>query len=55
LEREFSPQLVYHGIIHTREEVVPAAETLAHMEGIPKESLSLLFTATWFDDIGFIE
>lgn len=54
LERELSPGLVYHGIAHTREEVVPAVETLAGMEGVQGESLHLLFTATWFHDIGFV-
>jgi uncharacterized protein len=55
LQRELSPNLFYHGIVHTREEVVPAAETLAHMEGLAAESLSLLQTAAWFHDLGFIE
>jgi|RhiMetdeSRZDD1v2_1073273.scaffolds.fasta_scaffold644630_2 uncharacterized protein len=55
LERELSPNLLYHGIVHTREEVVRAAETLARMEGIPEKSFSLLLTAAWFHDIGFIE
>ena len=53
LERELSPKLLYHGIVHTREEVVPAVETLAKMEDIPGESLHLLLTAAWFHDIGF--
>jgi len=55
LERELSPNLLYHGIAHTREEVVPAAETLAGMEGIQEESLHLLLTAAWFHDIGYVE
>ena len=55
LEGELSPQLVYHGIAHTRDEVVPAAERLAGMEGIPGKSLALLLTAAWFHDIGYVE
>lgn len=55
LESELSPNLTYHGIVHTREEVVPAAETLARREGIPEESISLLLTAAWFHDLGFLE
>ena len=55
LERELSPKLLYHGIVHTRDEVVPAAQTLAGMEGIQGESLLLLLTAAWFHDIGHIE
>jgi len=55
LGRELSPDLLYHGIAHTREEVVPAAETLAGMEGIQEGSLHLLLTAAWFHDIGYVE
>jgi len=55
LERELSPHLVYHRSVHTWREVVPVAETLARIEGIPEESLSLLLTAAWFHDIGFID
>lgn len=55
LERELSPNLLYHGVVHTRDEVVPAAQTLAGMEGIKGEPLLLLLTAAWFHDIGHIE
>ena len=55
LERELSPDLVYHGIVHTREEVVPAAERLANLEGIQGEARKLLLTAAWFHDLGFIK
>jgi len=55
LERELSPNLLYHGAGHTREEVVPAAEMLAGMEGLDGEPLTLLLTAAWFHDLGYIE
>ena len=55
LEHELSPALLYHGIAHTRDEVVPAVERLAAMEGIHGESLYLLLTAAWFHDIGYVE
>jgi len=55
LERELSPNLLYHGITHTRDEVVTAVERLAGMEGIQGDSLFLLLTAAWFHDIGFVE
>src|SRR3989338_10064542 len=55
LESELSPDLHYHGITHTRNDVVPAAETLADMEGMQGESLYLLLTAAWFHDLGYIE
>lgn len=55
LQHELSPHFLYHGIAHTREEVVPAVETLADMEGIKGQSLSLLLTAAWFHDLGYVE
>jgi uncharacterized protein len=55
LERELSRHLLYHGLAHTRDEVVPAARTFADLEGIQGEPLELLLTAAWFHDIGFIE
>jgi uncharacterized protein len=55
LENELSPALLYHGIAHTRDDVVPAAERLASVEGIQGESLSLLLTAAWFHEIGYVE
>jgi uncharacterized protein len=54
LEQELSPQRVYHNVAHTRNEVVPAAERLAALEGIEGEALLLLRTAAWFHDLGFI-
>lgn len=55
LANELPAHLVYHGIVHTREEVVPAVETLAAMEGIRGKSLDLLRTAAWFHDLGYVE
>lgn len=55
LERELSPNLLYHSAAHTRGEVVPAAEFLAGLEGIQGEALYLLLTAAWFHDLGYIE
>lgn len=55
LESELSPHLLYHCLAHTREEVVPAVETLAAMEGIKGRSLNLLRTAAWFHDLGYVE
>jgi uncharacterized protein len=55
LERELSPHLLYHRIAHTRDEVVPAVETLANMEGIQGRQLCLLLTAAWFHDLGYVE
>ncbi|MGE5248786.1 MAG: phosphohydrolase [Bacteroidota bacterium] len=55
LEQELSPGLYYHGLIHTRDDIVPAAESLAGGEGIQDDELLLLLTAAWFHDIGFVE
>lgn len=55
LEQELAPHFVYHGIAHTRDEVVPAVETLASMEGITGKSLLLLRTAAWYHDLGYVE
>jgi len=55
LERELSPNLLYHGIKHTRDEVLPAVERLASMEGVQGDLLLLLLTAAWFHDLGFVE
>ena len=55
LERELSPALTYHSISHTRDEVVPAAERLAALEGVQGEDLVLLLTGAYFHDIGFVE
>lgn len=55
LEHELPPTLTYHSLAHTRDEVVPAAERLAAMEGIMGESLLLLRTAAFFHDVGFVE
>jgi uncharacterized protein len=55
LEQELSPGLLYHGLTHTRDDVVPAAEWLAGQEGLSAEARGLLLTAAWFHDLGFIE
>ncbi len=55
LEEELSPLLPYHGLAHTRDEVVPAVELLARMEGLAGEPFYLVRTAAWFHDLGFIE
>ena len=55
LERELPPELLYHGVGHTRDEVAPAVELLAGMEGFQGEALYLLLTAAWFHDLGHVE
>lgn len=55
LERELPPTLVYHCVAHTRDDVVPAVERLAAMEGVTGEALLLLRTAAFYHDLGFVE
>ena len=55
LERELAPDLIYHSVRHTRDDVLPAAERLAALEHISGEPLALLRTGAAFHDIGFIE
>jgi uncharacterized protein len=54
LARELSPQLVYHSLEHTRDEVLPGAKALARYEGLGEHELLLLCSAALFHDIGFI-
>jgi uncharacterized protein len=55
LEQELPSNLFYHGIKHTRDDVVPAVERLAKLERVKGNSLVLLLTAAWFHDLGFVE
>ena len=57
LERlhELPSNLAYHGIHHTRDDVLPAAERLARMSGINGEMLCLLRTGTLYHDVGYLE
>ncbi len=55
LERELAPDLIYHSVRHTRDDVLPAVERLAALEHISGEPLALVRTAAAFHDIGFIE
>jgi uncharacterized protein len=55
LERELAPDLVYHSMRHTCNDVVPAVERLAAMEGVREEEYLLVRTAAIYHDLGFIE
>jgi uncharacterized protein len=55
LAQELSPLLTYHSLAHTRDEVVPAADRIAALEGLTGEDLLLLRTAAVFHDSGYIE
>jgi uncharacterized protein len=54
LAAELPETVTYHSLRHTRDDVVPAAERLAHAEGVNGEELLLLRTAAYFHDLGFV-
>jgi len=53
LERELSPKLYYHGVHHTRDDVLPAIERLASLAQIKGEELLLLKIAAIYHDFGY--
>jgi uncharacterized protein len=55
LERELAPQLTYHSIGHTRDDIVPAAARLADLAGVGGADRLLLLTAAHYHDLGFVE
>jgi len=55
LSRELAPELTYHGVHHTRDDVLPAAERLATISCLDDEQTLLLRTAALFHDVGFLE
>jgi uncharacterized protein len=55
LEQELPATLTYHCLAHTRDDVVPAVERLAALEGVDGEDLLLLRTAAYYHDLGFAE
>jgi uncharacterized protein len=54
LARELSPQLCYHSLAHTRDEVVVMAAELASYAGLHGIDLLLLETAAYYHDLGFV-
>lgn len=55
LAREVPPTRFYHSLAHTRNDVLPAAERLARMEGVQGDDLLCLLTAVCFHDVGYID
>ena len=55
LAHELSPLITYHSLAHTRDEVVPAAEEFAAVEGVTGEDFLLLCTAALYHDVGYVE
>jgi uncharacterized protein len=55
LQRELAPPVTYHTLAHTWDEVAPAADQFAALEGVIGEDLLLLRTAALYHDLGFVE
>ena len=55
LEAELDPNLFYHNLYHTKDDVLPAVERLAAMEGIGEEERLLLRTAALYHDAGHMK
>ncbi len=54
LLHELPSDLYYHGVHHTREDVLPAATQLGLLTGLDTEQLLLLRTAALYHDTGFL-
>jgi uncharacterized protein len=54
LESELAPDLSYHNLSHTRDDVVPAALRLADLAGIAGDERQILEIAALFHDVGFL-
>ena len=55
LAAELPANLPYHGIHHTRDDVLPAAEQLAVASELAPEEYLLVRTAVLYHDLGYIE
>jgi uncharacterized protein len=53
LQHDLLPAFLYHNANHTIEDMVPACQKLAEMEGIAMAQRQLLGTAAYFHDLGF--
>lgn len=54
LQRELSPQLYYHSLAHTRDDVLVAAQRFAKEEQVDDATLLLVCTAAVYHDVGYV-
>jgi len=54
LRNELPPKLLYHNVMHTEGDVLPAAVRLAQLSNLPEADLHLLEVAAAFHDLGQI-
>ena len=55
LRDELSPQLTFHNLSHTQNDVLPAGRKLARLAGLPGEETRLLEVAAAYHDSGYLE
>lgn len=55
LAAELPPELTYHSLAHTRDEVLPAATRLGQLAGLRARDANLLRVGAAFHDLGFTE
>ncbi|MEM8861684.1 MAG: tetratricopeptide repeat protein, partial [Chloroflexota bacterium] len=54
IRSDLDPKYVYHNIVHTADDVLPAAMRLAEIEDLSEEDKLLLKVAAAFHDVGYI-
>lgn len=54
LRAELSPELTYHNVAHTQDDVIPGAARLARLSDMAEGDVCLLEVAAAYHDIGFI-
>ena len=54
LERELAPELTYHNLWHTAEDVLPAVRRLVALMGVSPEDVRLLEIGAAYHDIGYV-
>lgn len=55
LEKGLEPNLYYHGVRHTFDDVLPAVDRICRGEGVVAGDRELLLAAAVFHDVGFLE
>lgn len=55
LRQELSPELTYHNLWHTEQDVIPGCIRIAQHSGVDERDMCLLETAAAYHDIGFTE
>lgn len=54
LRRELPPNLCYHSVAHTADDVLPAVRRLAALAGVSPEEFALLEVGAAFHDMGYV-